>query len=298
MAGSAGAYVNYPTWELVRLVALESHRHRCAVVGEDLGTVPEGFRETMRAANILSYRIVHFERRWNENATYIPPAEYPPLAAASAATHDLASLKGFWLGRDIEWRRRLALYPDEAAEATEVAERHRDRRLVLEALAHEGLIAWDRFGEFLPEGGAPVYTDELADAIHAYLARSPARLMLVQLEDVVGEEEQANLPGTTDAHPNWRRLHDADAGGRAGAGCELARVAAPGDGSGEGRGRRERGRPALHSLAAGGRGEFPRSCVFDAAIWCPRTGVMSALLVTLHPGQHGFRQFGVAGGRG
>ncbi len=225
MAGSAGAYVNYPFWELVRLVALESHRHRCAVVGEDLGTVPEGFRETMRAANILSYRIVHFERRWNEGATYIPPAEYPPLAAASAATHDLASLKGFWLGRDIEWRKRLTLYPDEAAEATEAGERHRDRRLILEALAHEGLIAWDRFGEFLPDGGAPVYTDELGDAIHAYLARSRARLMLIQLEDVVGEEEQANLPGTTDAHPNWRRrmtrtLEDVLGG------PELARVAA------------------------------------------------------------------------
>jgi 4-alpha-glucanotransferase len=225
MEGSAGAYVNYPFWELVRLVALESHRHRCAVVGEDLGTVPEGFRETLRAANILSYRVVHFERRWDAGTGYIPPAEYPPFAAASAATHDLASLKGFWLGRDIEWRRRLDLYPDAAAEATEAGERHRDRRLLLEALAREGLIAWDRFGEFLPDGGAPVYTDELGDAIHAYLARSEARLMLVQLEDVVGEEEQANLPGTTDAHPNWRRrmtrtLEDVLAG------PELARVAA------------------------------------------------------------------------
>jgi 4-alpha-glucanotransferase len=225
MEGSAGSYVGYPFWELVRLVALESHRQRCAVIGEDLGTVPDGFRETLRAANILSYRVVHFERRWHEGETYIPPGEYPPLATASAATHDLASLKGFWLGRDIEWRRRLDLYPDANAEATEDSERHRDRRLLLEALAHEGLIAWDRFGEFLPDGAVPVYTGELGDAIHAYLARSEARLMLVQLEDVVGEEEQANLPGTTDAHPNWRRrmtqaLEDVLGG------PELARVAA------------------------------------------------------------------------
>src|SRR5581483_10461693 len=92
MEGGAGAYVAYPFHELVRLAALESHRHRCAVIGEDLGTVPDGFRETLRAANILSYRVVHFERRWTEGATYIPPAEYPPLAAASAATHDLPSL--------------------------------------------------------------------------------------------------------------------------------------------------------------------------------------------------------------
>ncbi|HEX3881383.1 MAG TPA: 4-alpha-glucanotransferase [Stellaceae bacterium] len=224
MDGRAGAYVAYPFWELVRLVALESHRHRCAVIGEDLGTVLAGFRETLRAANILSYRVVNFERRWDTGGGYIPPGEYPPLAAASAATHDLPSLKGFWLGRDIEWRRRLDLYPDEAAEATETGERGRDRRLLLEALAHEGLVGWDRFAEFLPDGGAPVYTDELGDAIHAFLARSRARLMLVQIEDVVGEAEQANLPGTTDAHPNWRRrmtrtLEDVLSG------AELARVA-------------------------------------------------------------------------
>ncbi|HEX5318850.1 MAG TPA: 4-alpha-glucanotransferase [Stellaceae bacterium] len=203
MPGNAGAYVGYPFRELVRLTALESHRHRCAVIGEDLGTVPEGFREALRDANILSYRVINFERQ--RDAGYIAPHDYPALAAASAATHDLASLKGFWLGRDIEWRRRLSLYPDADSEAADSGERHRDRRLLLEALAHQGLIAWERFGEFLPEGGEPVYTDELGDAVHAFLARSRARLMLVQLEDVAGEGEQANLPGTTDAHPNWRR---------------------------------------------------------------------------------------------
>jgi len=223
LPGSAGAYIAYPFGDLVRLTGLESHRHRCAVIGEDLGTVPDGFREVMRAADILSYRVFNFERRGD--ASYIPPGDYPLLAAASAATHDLATLKGFWLGRDIAWRRRLNLYPDAAAEATEVGERDRDRRLLLEALAAEGLIGWDRFDAFLPPDHEPVYTDELGDAIHAFLARSRARLMLVQLEDVVGEVEQANLPGTTDAHPNWRRrmarrLDDIIAG------PELARVAA------------------------------------------------------------------------
>jgi 4-alpha-glucanotransferase len=200
---TVGAYVNYPFRELLRLVALESRRHGCAVIGEDLGTVPEGFRETMQRANVLSYRIFMFERRGD--GSFIPPGDYPPLAAASAATHDLATLKGFWLGRDIEWRRRLGVYPDAAAEATEAAERHRDRRLLLEALAREGLLAPERFGEFLPADREPVYTSDLGDAILAYLARSRARLMLVQIEDIAGEAEQANLPGTTDGHPNWRR---------------------------------------------------------------------------------------------
>ncbi len=203
MPANAGCYVNYPFEDLLRLVALESCRERCAVVGEDLGTVPQGFRETMRSANVLSYRILGFERQ--EDGRFIPPAEYPPLAAASVATHDLATLAGFWLGRDIAWRHRLGLYPDARAEAADAAERGRDRRLLLQALASEGLLAVEDFGRFFAANGEPVYTPELGDAIQAYLARSHARLLLVQLEDVVGECEQANLPGTTDAHPNWRR---------------------------------------------------------------------------------------------
>ena len=223
MEAKAGAYVNYPFKELIRLVALESWRHACAVVGEDLGTVPDGFRDTMRSANILSYRIFVFERK--SDGTFVPPTQYPALAAASAATHDIATLKGFWLGTDIIWRQRLGLYPDRHAQEAEAAERHRDRSLLLDALVREGLIAPAQIGEFLPEGSEPVYTTELADAILAYLGRSRARLMLVQLEDVLSEVEQANLPGTTDAHPNWRRrlsrsLEEIDRG------VELRRVAA------------------------------------------------------------------------
>ena len=198
-----GAYVTYPLAELLRLVALESHRQRCAVVGEDLGTVPPGFRETMQAANVLSYRVAAFER--HGGGGFIAPREYPALAAASAATHDLPSLKGFWLGRDIEWRQKLALYPDGPAEVAEINDRKRDRWQLLEALAAEGLISHERFGEFLPNADQPVYGAVLGDAILAFLARSRARLMLVQIEDVAGEAEQANLPGTDGSHPNWRR---------------------------------------------------------------------------------------------
>ncbi len=203
MDATSGAYVAYPFDDLLRIVALESQRQRCAVIGEDLGTVPEGFRDRMRAANVLSYRVIFFERR--ADRSFVPPAEYPPLAAATAATHDMPTIRGFWLGRDIAWRLRLGLYPDEQAAETEAADRRRDRLLLLDALAQEGLIAAERFGEFLPEGGEPIYTPELADAILAYVFRSAARLSLVQLEDVLGETEQANLPGTTDDHPNWRR---------------------------------------------------------------------------------------------
>ncbi|MFL5267705.1 MAG: 4-alpha-glucanotransferase [Stellaceae bacterium] len=203
MAATEGAYVNYPFDHLLRLVALESRRQTCAVVGEDLGTVPEGFRDAMRSANVLSYRIFVFERR--QDGSFVPPEAYPALAAASAATHDIATLKGFWLGVDIAWRSRLGLYPDAAAQAAETAERSRDRCLLLEALIGQGLLAAEQRSEFLSEAGEPTYSAELGEAILSYLARSRARLMLVQLEDVIAEAEQANLPGTVDAHPNWRR---------------------------------------------------------------------------------------------
>lgn len=222
MAANAGCYVNYPFDDLLRLVALESCRGRCAVVGEDLGTVPQGFRETMRSANVLSYRILGFERQ--EDGGFIRPAAYPPLAAASVATHDLPTLAGFWLGRDIAWRRRLGLYPDARAEAADAAERSRDRQQLLAALAREGLLAAEDFGRFFSADGDPVYTPELGDAVQLYLARSRSRLMLVQLEDVVGESEQANLPGTTDVHPNWRRRLGRTLEAIAG-GPELPRVA-------------------------------------------------------------------------
>jgi 4-alpha-glucanotransferase len=193
MEAKAGAYVTYPFDDLLRLTALESHRQSCAVIGEDLGTVPTGFRETMRV----------FERRHDRD--FVPPAEYPPTAAASAATHDMATLKGFWLGCDLAWRTRLHLYPDTGAAEAAAMERSRDRRLLLDALVREGLLASERLGQFLPESTEPVYSTELGCAILTYLARSRARLMLVQIEDIVGESEQANLPGTTESHPNWRR---------------------------------------------------------------------------------------------
>jgi 4-alpha-glucanotransferase len=223
MEATLGAYVSYPFDVLLRLVALESQRNGCAVIGEDLGTVPVGFRETMQSADVLSYRVLVFERR--QDGRFVPPDEYPALAAASAATHDLATLKGFWLGNDLAWRRRLDLYPDAAAAEADLSERRRDRELLLEALVAAGLLVPEHRGQFLSDSGQAIFTTELGDAILTYLARSGARLMLVQTEDVVGESEQANLPGTTDAHPNWRRRLSRTLDEIAG-GPDLRRVAA------------------------------------------------------------------------
>ena len=109
---ATGAYVNYPFEELMGILALESQRNRCLIVGEDLGTVPAGFRERMADANVLSYRVLYFEK---DGDRFKRPEEYPGLALACVTTHDLATLQGFWRGADLELKRRLKLYPSEGS---------------------------------------------------------------------------------------------------------------------------------------------------------------------------------------
>lgn len=202
MAASAGAYVSYPFEDLVHILALESHRNRCAVIGEDLGTVPEGFRERMRDANVLSYRVLVFARQ--ADGSFAPPEQYPELATASVGTHDLATLKGYWTGRDLEWRQRLDLYPSAEQRAADRENRARERRLLLDALVREGVLPPDAADTLLSDGN-PEFRAELSEAVHRYLGQSNARLVLLQIEDAVGELEQINMPGTIDEYPNWRR---------------------------------------------------------------------------------------------
>ena len=192
-----GAYVLYPFEDLLGIVALESHRQRCAVVGEDLGTVPPEVRRGLGARGVLSYRLFYFMN--DEAGQPLRPAEYPEQALVAATTHDLPTFPGFWRGRDLALRAGLGLFPDDEARRAQVVERAAQRARVLAAIEREGLLP----------GGAPAPRSESdaepTAAVYAYLARTPARALTVQLEDVLGETEQANLPGTTTEHPNWRR---------------------------------------------------------------------------------------------
>lgn len=194
-----GAYVQYPLRELLGILALESQRARCLIVGEDLGTVPEAVRTALAEADVLSYRLLMFER---EEDGFRPPEAYPERALVAVSTHDLPTLAGYWLGRDIRLRETLGLIPDPQLRAGQLLERAGDRVRLLLALEAAGR---------LPENGAidlaglPPLDPPLAAAVHGWLARSPAQLLMVQPEDVLGETEQANLPGTTDQYPNWRR---------------------------------------------------------------------------------------------
>jgi 4-alpha-glucanotransferase len=185
-----GTYVEYPIDDLVGILALESQRQKCLVVGEDLGTVPAGFRERMAAANILSYRVLYFER---DEHGFLPPERYPELALAVVSSHDLPTLRAWWDTSDLNLKAKLRLFP--AAEDRRIAGRERSRDIadLRQALRREGL--W----------GDPPGADALFSAAHAYLGRTPCVLATVQLDDITDETEPVNVPTTSDERGNWRR---------------------------------------------------------------------------------------------
>ncbi len=197
---SEGAYVHYPFDDLIRIVALESHRNRCLVIGEDLGTVPDEVRDKLRDWGVLSYRLLLFERE--SDGGFLAPEAYPRQALVAASTHDLPPINGFWAGRDISWRKDLGLFPNVERERAERVARDRDRQRLLDALASARVLPQEKRYD---AQAFPQLTSELLVAVQAYLARSPAQVQVVQWEDLLGQVEQANLPGTTDEHPNWRR---------------------------------------------------------------------------------------------
>jgi 4-alpha-glucanotransferase len=200
--GAPGAYVRQPVDDLLGVVALESHRQRCVVVGEDLGTVPDGLRRMLDRTGVLGCSVLYFER--NQDGSFRRPAHYRQRSVASTGTHDLPTLAGFWVGRDIDWRERLGLYRDPQHAGQERQARRTELTALLRLLEAEGLLP-QGIDPSAPPGSLPW---PVAAALHRMLARSPALLMVLQIEDALGAIEQANLPGTIDQHPNWRRRLD------------------------------------------------------------------------------------------
>jgi 4-alpha-glucanotransferase len=193
---SAGAYVKYPMEDMIGILALESHRQQCLVVGEDLGTVPDGFRDRMTAAKILSYRVLFFEQD-EEAGGFLPPSAYPELALAVIGSHDLPTLRGWWEGRDLEIKEELGLFPKKEEVATQRAARVREREALIDALRKESLLPAEEVQDVA----------ELSRAAHAFLARSPSILAMAQLDDLTDEADPVNVPATSEEHPNWRRRH-------------------------------------------------------------------------------------------
>ncbi len=188
-----GAYVHYPLDDLMAIVALESHRHRCLVIGEDLGTVPDSLREKLHKTGLLSYRLLYFEKDHQNH--FKAPQHYPDQALTAIGTHDLPTLSGFWQGRDLKVRHQLGLFPSDEEFHRQLHQRYLDRQQLCRQLQSAGRLSPGDHHEMNPE---------ISMAIHRWLADSPCQLQMVQLEDVLEQTEQMNLPGTCEEYPNWR----------------------------------------------------------------------------------------------
>ena len=198
LAPKDGAYVEQASEDLLRIIALESVRNGVIVIAEDLGTIGENVRETLKRFRMFSYRLFYFERNYPD-PKFLPPDEYPEMALCAVTTHDLPTCSGYWRAHDIAARRRLGTYPD-AVWKQHLKDRNRDRKLILDALRSHGLIPDD-----FPESSdiSKDMSSELCLAIYRYLDLTPCKLLLVSLDDVIGTLDQQNLPGTIDEHPNW-----------------------------------------------------------------------------------------------
>jgi 4-alpha-glucanotransferase len=189
-----GAYLTYPLSDLLRLLSLESQRHHAIVVGEDLGTVPSGFRETLETAGLHGMRVLWFER---DGHAFKPPGAWDTSAVAMTSTHDLPTIAGWWHGSDIAARAACGRLGVGVNEADVAAERTTERNSLWDAFVATGVAEG--------EVPSPNDTQSVVDAALEFVAATPSPLCLPPLEDLIGIEEQPNLPGTIDQHPNWRR---------------------------------------------------------------------------------------------
>jgi len=187
-----GAYLRYPIDDLLALIAMESRRAGAVIIGEDLGVVPPGLREALDEHGLLGMRVLPFERE--ETGAFIPPENWDRRAVAMTSTHDLPPVAGWWRGRDIEWRERLNAPGDRQAERVERV----DDRAALWTMASQSDLAQSP----VP---SPHNPDPAVEAAMAIVGASACELALIPIEDVLGLEEQPNLPGVVDVHPNWRR---------------------------------------------------------------------------------------------
>ena len=188
-----GAYVHYDAEVTFAILALESQRNRCVIIGEDLGTVPDQARYLLNRYQVFSYKVMYFSKGWNG---FQLPEEYPEQAITVISTHDVAPLAGYWTGKDLDTMFKLGTLPDAAAFQTALDEREHDKADLLDKLKYTGCLGADV--------QMPAKADEtLLAALHKYGALSRSKLYAVQLENLLGIIDNLNVPGVTDGYPNW-----------------------------------------------------------------------------------------------
>ena len=195
-----GAYLYYPVEDMLSILALESHRHKCSVIGEDLGTVPDEIEGLLSDAGVHSYKVFFFETS-EEDGGYLSPQHYTQQSMAALCTHDMPTLRGFWHCDDLKMGQELGLYPDEEQLKGLFTGRLKSKQGILDSVAWHG---------YLPDGvgGDAQYVpmdSYLAEGLQQHVAAGSSVLLSVQLEDWLEMDKPVNIPGTVDEYPNWRR---------------------------------------------------------------------------------------------
>lgn len=194
-----GAYLYYPVEEMLAILALESHRNQCSIIGEDLGTVPDEIVEPLFEGGVHSYKVFFFETA--EDGGYLSPAHYPVQSMATLCTHDMPTLRGFWHCDDLRLGKELGLYPDEAQLEGLFTARAEMKQKMLDSIRWHGWLP-----EHIGQDALYVPMDQsLSHAMQMHLAAGSSALLGLQLEDWLEMDKPVNVPGTVDQYPNWRR---------------------------------------------------------------------------------------------
>ena len=193
-----GAYVAYPIHDLLGIIALESHRNKCMLIAEDLGTIPMELRHALKEANTFSYKLFFGERAFDGG--YIAPKDYEKQAISALTTHDMPTLKGWWTLSDLTLGQKLGIYAP--SDATRLAsDRNNAKQRILDSL--HGLMS---VGTDVPRHAADCpMSDALALGMQIHMCRGSCALYSSQIEDWIGVEKPVNVPGTFREYPNWRR---------------------------------------------------------------------------------------------
>jgi 4-alpha-glucanotransferase len=194
-----GAYVHYPVDDLLSILALESKRHNCMVIGEDLGTVPIEIVGKLRDSGVYSYKVLYFEH--DNEKQFRAPKAWPRQSMAVATTHDLPTLRGYWESGDLTLGKTLGLYPDEDVLSGLYLDRERAKQGLLDSLHEYGCLP-KRAGH---KASLMAMTATLNRAMQRYIADSNSALLGLQPEDWLGMAEPVNIPGTSYQYKNWRR---------------------------------------------------------------------------------------------
>ena len=189
---ASGAYVTYPLEGLLTMIAEESQAANCFVIGEDLGTIPNGLRRTMERYDLMGCGIAIIER--DSHGRLLPLEHARELSLTAFSNHDFPTLAGFWAGLDFEWRAQLSISADQHSLDMERERRTRDRGYLSEQAGKNQTVD-------------DTLSAEMAAELHAALGRAPAMAVAVQLEDLLLQTAQPNVPGTTQEQPNWRRKY-------------------------------------------------------------------------------------------